>query len=108
MAEPAYFLAQIDVKEYDRYVAEYGLPLLGRLREVGGEVLVATKDAEVIEGEWSGNWTVVIRFPDAESARRWYESPEYAPLKRARVEELTHGGNIVLAPGLALPSGDGK
>jgi uncharacterized protein (DUF1330 family) len=27
---------------------------------------------------------VLIEFPDAESARAWYESPEYQPLKAIR------------------------
>lgn len=99
MADAFYLLAQIDVKDYDRYVAEYGFPLLAQLDQADAEVLVAARDAEVLEGEWSGNWTVVIRFPDAATAHAWYASPAYAPLKRARVEELSRGGNVVFVSG---------
>ena len=108
MAEPIYLFAQIDVKDHDRYVAEYGLPVLAQIQEAGGEVLVAMPDAEVLEGEWSGNWTVVIRFPDADAARAWYQSPSYAPLRRARVEDLSRGGNVVMVPALGSPAGDGR
>lgn len=56
-------------------------------------------EPEILEGTWSGSWTVVIRFPNREAARGWYESAAYAPLKRARIETLARGGNLVLVPG---------
>jgi uncharacterized protein (DUF1330 family) len=39
---------------------------------------------------------VLIQFPDRASAMRWYESEEYAPLRKLRLEELTTGGAAVL------------
>jgi uncharacterized protein (DUF1330 family) len=50
---------------------------------------VASADAETLEGVWSGNWTVLIRFTSWEAAVEWYESPDYAPLKRARIQDLS-------------------
>jgi uncharacterized protein (DUF1330 family) len=103
MTTPAYLIAQIDVKNLDRYLEEYGFPVLEQLKAEGAEVLVGAPDATVLEGEWSGNWTVVIRFPDEDRARRWYESPRYAPLKAARIGRLTNAGNVVLARGFEPP-----
>ena len=97
--EPVYVVARIDVKDQQTYMEEYGVPVLNQLAEAGAEVLVGSADAEVLEGEWPGNWTVVIRFPNAETASRWYNSREYAPLKSARIEQLSNSGSIVLVPG---------
>ena len=99
MSQPGYLIAQINVKDYPQYINEYGLPVFALGSEHGAEFLVATPDAKPLEGEWSGNWTVVIRFPTAESALTFYNSSEYAPLREARMNELSSGGNLVLAEG---------
>ncbi len=99
MSEPAYLIAQIDTKDLPTYIGEYGKHVVPLLAEHGGELLVASPDAQTLEGTWSGNWTVVMRFPSREAALAMYESPAYAPLKRARIETLTRGGNIVVVPG---------
>jgi uncharacterized protein (DUF1330 family) len=99
MSEPVYLVAQIDTEDLPRYRAEYGKHVVPLIAEHGGELLVGSAEAEVLEGTWSGNWTVVIRFPSREAARGWYESAAYAPLKRARIETLTRGANLVLVPG---------
>jgi uncharacterized protein (DUF1330 family) len=52
-----------------------------------------------LEGEWGGNWTVVIRFPSKVVAEEWYNSPEYQPLKELRIDDLTEGGSVVLVDG---------
>jgi uncharacterized protein (DUF1330 family) len=54
---------------------------------------------KVLEGEWGGNWTVVIRFPSKVVAEEWYNSPEYQPLKELRIDDLTEGGSVVLVDG---------
>ncbi len=86
-----------------QYRDQYGRPLLAQLTKMGAELLVSSADAETLEGEWSGNWTVLIRFPSWEAAVEWYKSPDYAPLKRARIEDLTSSGNLVLLPGREPP-----
>jgi uncharacterized protein (DUF1330 family) len=99
MSQPAYLLGQINVTDFPRYRDDYARPLLAQLTEIGAELLVSSADAETLEGEWSGNYTVLIRFPSWEAAVEWYESADYAPLKRARGEDLTDAGNLVLMPG---------
>ena len=102
MSQPAYLVGQIDVTDFPQYRDGYARPLLAQLAEIGAELLVASADAETLEGEWSGNWTVLIRFPSWEVTVEWYQSPEYAPLQRARIEDLTNAGNLVLLPGREL------
>ena len=99
MTLPVYLIAQIDVKDYQVYLEEYGMSVLEQFVQAGAEVLVATPDVEVLEGEWQGNWTVVVRFSSAEAANKWYHSEDYAPLKQARIEKLTNGGTMVMVPG---------
>lgn len=99
MPQPGYVIGQISVDDLDVYLEKYGQPVGAQLAAAGAEILVASPDATPLEGAWSGNWTVVLKFPSLEAARAWYESPEYAPLKRLRMEELTSGGNIALASG---------
>jgi uncharacterized protein (DUF1330 family) len=101
MTRPAYLIGQINVKDHPQYIDEYGRFVLAQGRRAGAEFLVATPDALTLEGEWSGNWTVVIRFPSSEAALGFYRSEEYAPLRQARVERLTDGGNLVMVEGLA-------
>ena len=99
MSQPAYLLGQINVTDLPQYRDLYARPLLAQLTVIGAELLVSSPDAETLEGEWSGNWTVLIRFPSWETAVQWYQSADYAPLKRARIQELTDAGNLVLLPG---------
>lgn len=101
MTEPVYFIAQIETEDLPRYRAEYGKRVLPLIAEHGGVLLVGSDQAETLEGTWSADWTVLIRFPNREAALAWYGSAAYAPLKRARIETLASRGNLVLVPGRA-------
>jgi len=100
MADPVYMVAMIDVKDYQTYAEEYGMPVGQMFAEVGAEILVATTEPEVLEGDWPGNWTVVVKVPSAEIARTLYASEAYAPFKKARVERLTNETRFAILPGL--------
>ena len=93
---PVYFIALLRVPDIETYRREYGRKVLPLLTALGAKVLVGSTSATVLEGEWESTWTVIIQFPNRASAMRWYESEEYAPLKRLRMEELTTGGTAVL------------
>lgn len=48
----------------------------------GGEYLARGGAMDIKEDDlWSPSRMVLIRFPDAAAANRFYESPEYAPVK---------------------------
>jgi uncharacterized protein (DUF1330 family) len=102
MQEPVYVIAQIDVKDYESYLTEYGLPLLDQLNAFGVEVLTAAPDFKVLEGDWEGNWIAIMKFPSAEAFREFYESEKYAPLKRLRIDKLSNTGSVVMVPGIKL------
>ncbi|MFT4614734.1 MAG: hypothetical protein ACI9NT_001885 [Bacteroidia bacterium] len=104
MSEPVYFVAQIDVKDYEAYLEEYGFPLLEQLNVIGAEVLAADPNFDVLEGDWGGNWMAIIKFPSAAVATKFYASSEYAPLKDLRINKLSNRGAVVQVAG--IPTGD--
>ena len=92
-----YIIAQIDIHdraEYDKYQAGF----LEIFSLYAGKLLVVSEDAQVVEGEWPYTRTVLIRFPSAEEARRWYEAPEYQALAQHRFRASR--ANVVMAEGL--------
>jgi uncharacterized protein (DUF1330 family) len=95
---PVYVIAQIaihDRTEYDKYQA--GFPAV--FADYQGELLVVSESPTVVEGAWPYTRTVVIKFPTADEARRWYESPAYQAIARHR-----HAGgttNAVVVEGFA-------
>jgi uncharacterized protein (DUF1330 family) len=94
--QPAYFLALLRVPDIETYRREYGRKLLPQLAAAGAKLLVASQNPAVLEGDWEPTWTALIQFPDRAAAIRWYESEEYAPLKKLRFEQLTTGGTAVI------------
>lgn len=80
---PVYVIAQIDIHDRDEYAKyEAGFPEV--FARHAGELLAVSENPTVVEGAWPGTRTVLICFPTAEDARRWYESPEYQAIARHR------------------------
>ena len=94
---PAYVIADIEItnpKEYEHYramvpptIAAFG----GRFIARGGKI-------ESLEGAWQPHRLIILEFPDAATARRWYDSAEYAEAKRVR--QAHSRGSLVLVDGL--------
>ncbi|UCG88347.1 MAG: DUF1330 domain-containing protein [Gemmatimonadota bacterium] len=81
----AYFVALINIHDptrYERYLA--GFDEVFEKHE--GQVVAVEDDPRVLEGEWPAGRTVLIRFPNEQALRRWYDSPEYQLLARHRRE----------------------
>ena len=92
-----YMIVDADVKDpsaYERYKAE--VPAL--IRKHGGEYLVRGGAFEVLEGDWQPSRLVLLRFPDTQSVKAFFNDPEYQPLKtlRQRVAKT----NIVVVAGV--------
>jgi uncharacterized protein (DUF1330 family) len=57
------------------------------LAKYEGELIVATTEVDVEEGDWQHAGTLVlIRFPTVDRARAWYASEEDQPALRVRQE----------------------
>jgi uncharacterized protein (DUF1330 family) len=57
-------------------------------------VLPHSTEIEVLEGNWKPTRIVVIEFQDAEQAKQWWDSPEYAPARAIHREATI--SNIIL------------
>jgi uncharacterized protein (DUF1330 family) len=100
VSQPVFVLAQFNVKDFPKYFEHYASLMSAVVRKFGGKFLAASRDVVVKEGQSSGNFTAIIRFPSKEAAAEMYESPEYSLLKAKRIDELTDGGNLIFIPGL--------
>jgi uncharacterized protein (DUF1330 family) len=102
MPQPGFFIAQGAVKDFQDFFARYGSKVQSVAEDFGGQFLVASTAARATEGQWDGNWTVVIRFPSTDTAVAFYDSEGYAPLRALRIDKLTEWANVAIVPGLDL------
>ena len=98
MATKVYSFGRMKVKDYNDYFERYGVPFLSILNKYNGKLLAATKKGVLVEGEETGNWTVLAEFANGKDAFDFYESEEYAPLKKVRLEELTDSALAISFP----------
>jgi uncharacterized protein (DUF1330 family) len=85
---PAYVIADIDVHDAARYM-KYKELAPPSIAAYGGKYLVRGGDVTVLEGEWKPKRFVILEFPSADVAKRWWNSREYAEAKRLRQECAT-------------------
>lgn len=103
MADPVYMIAQIQIEDHEKYFDEYGAGVVPIILSAGGKILVATANVENLEGEWSGNWTVVVEFPSEEAALTdWYNSDAYVEVHKLRLA-ASSATNMVVAPAFVAP-----
>jgi len=82
----AYVIAHATPKDADK-MQEYGGAAGATVAQHGGE-FVARGPATVLSGTSDHKVAVVIQFPDAATAKGWYESPEYQALIPTREQAL--------------------
>jgi uncharacterized protein (DUF1330 family) len=92
----AYVIADIEVHDAEAY-REYVALVPGTVEPFGGRFIVRGGDHETFEGEWRPARLVVIEFPSADHARRWYSSDAYAAALAIRQRAST--GSVVLVDG---------
>ena len=84
----AYVIANLDVTDPVIFSA-YGEKVELVIKKFGGRYLVRGGDIEQLEGETDFKRLVILEFPDKISARKFYNSQEYAPLFRMRQVSAT-------------------
>ncbi|SDZ56556.1 Uncharacterized conserved protein, DUF1330 family [Jannaschia faecimaris] len=99
VADPVYMIAQVKIEDQESYFDDYGTAVFPIVMGTGAKVLVATPTVKKLEGEWDGNWTVVIEFPSESAAMDdWYNSAAYESVRELRFA-TTSLNNLVIAPG---------
>jgi uncharacterized protein (DUF1330 family) len=81
---PAYIIASVTDAWDQEALREYRRRNTETVTSRGGRFLVRGGEHEVLEGEWDTQRLVVIEFPDGATAREWFGSDDYAPLKELR------------------------
>ena len=79
----AYIVVEAEIQDWEKFgaYAEAVPPIVARY---GGEYLVLGGASEVLEGDWGDIRVVLHRWPDGDSARTFWQSPEYRQAKRLR------------------------
>ena len=93
----AYAIFQINIFNKDDY-KEYVEKVSPIVKKFNGEYIVRGGKSEIIEGKWNYERTVVVRFPDYETAINWYNSNEYSPIKEIR--KINSEGNAIIVDGI--------
>ena len=91
-----YLIANISVsdpKGFERYRNEVA-PLIARFK---GRYLVRGGELRTLEGNPNFKRLVVLEFPSLTEAQRFYDSPEYAPIRELRLASAST--DVVLVDG---------
>ena len=80
-----YIIAQINVKNDENY-REYLKNVTTIANKYGGEYIIRAGNFEIMEGKWEYKRNVVIKFPSIQKAREFYDSVEYQPIKKIRID----------------------
>lgn len=94
---PAYVLGDLhvtDTAQFDTYRAPAG----ASIAQYGGRMLAAGGNAELLDGSPVPELSIIIEFPDAAAARRWYRSPEYQAARAIRLRSSL--GRVFLIEGM--------
>ncbi|PDH19243.1 MAG: hypothetical protein CNC05_04415 [Pelagibacterales bacterium MED-G42] len=89
-----YVIAQLKVTNSENY-KEYVNKVTEIVKKFDGEYLVRNGEYQSVEGEIKFPRLVVIKFPTYEKALEWYNSDEYKPIKKIRLEN-SEGSNIIV------------
>ena len=92
----AYVLAEIEITNAEGY-KEYTRAVPATIEQYGGRFLVRGNPCHVLEGEWPERRRVLLEFPSAEAARKWWDSSEYAQPKAMR--RANSNGRLLLMEG---------
>lgn len=84
----AYIVADVQVHDPDTFDT-YREQVPAVIARYGGRYLVRGGTLHPVEGELGLHRLVVLEFPSLEDARRFYDSPEYAPLLELRQSSTT-------------------
>ncbi|MBM1634367.1 DUF1330 domain-containing protein [Sulfitobacter mediterraneus] len=97
---PVYMIVMLDIDDMPAFFEDYARPLQAIHAKHGVEVLAATPEPQVLEGEYAKSFTVMLKFASAKAHADWWADPDYQPLRQRR-HELTNTDTSVA---LVVPS----
>ncbi len=79
----AYLVVEAVITDREKFAA-YARQVPELVARFGGEYIVLGGTQEALEGDWGDVRLVVHRWPDMASARRFWNSPDYAEVRKLR------------------------
>ncbi|MGJ3231032.1 MAG: DUF1330 domain-containing protein [Oceanicaulis sp.] len=102
----AYMIVMGTVHDREAFMSRYASQLGPLYARHGGSYVAVTGDVETLEGDTPFESVVMSRWPDKESARAFWNDPEYRALADLRIENEWGDFNVVLVPALPQQAGD--
>jgi len=97
----AYIISALDIHDKEKFDQDYFPAILRQVEKYGGKLLAASEQQEAVEGNWLRGRTVLWEFPDVQTVKAWYQSEEYAPLLKLRLD-ISNGSIILITDGVTL------
>ena len=95
---PAYLIVDCEITDPARYEL-YKALAPAAIAKYDGRYLVRGGATTLIEGDWLPARVVILQFPDSDTAKRFYDSPEYRAARDQRAGAAMM--NMVLVEGIA-------
>lgn len=93
----AYVVVDIEVTDPEGY-KEYVKVAPQTVELYGGKYIARGGHNETLEGKWQAKRLVILEFPSVGQAKKWLDSPEYAPARKLRHQYART--NMVVVEGL--------
>jgi uncharacterized protein (DUF1330 family) len=82
---PAYMIVTAKIADRDAFIQGYGTAAAALIAKFGGRYVLRGPGAELLEGNFGDGASMVIsEWPDRDSAKAFWTSPEYAEAKKLR------------------------
>lgn len=99
---PAYMIVHATISDRDRFISGYAPAAAKLVEQFGGHYVLRAAGSTVLEGDLDENSSVVIsEWPDKETALRFWNSPEYAEVKKLREGCADCRVTVIEAPAIA-------
>ncbi len=89
-----YVIVDVEINSHEEY-EEYKKLTPASIKAYDGAFIVRGGTTEVLEGKWKPGRIVVLKFPNAERAKQWWNSDEYSVAKSIRQRAANTGMILV-------------
>ena len=94
-----YMIGDVDINNIEEY-KKYMEKVKPMIASKGGEYLIRGGEIDSLETNlWKPTRMVLVKFPNKKLAMEWYNSDEYKPYKKIRLENAT--SNILMVEGIS-------
>jgi uncharacterized protein (DUF1330 family) len=93
---PGYLIANLEVSDPAKF-EEYRQKVVPVIEKFGGRYLVRGGELRRLEGNLPLSRLVILEFPTLDAAQKFYDSAEYAPILKIRLDSTR--SDLVLAQG---------